>query len=207
LHTVDGMLHVSGPLVRLNLETRPHHAAADEGWVALMRGGIRRQDYVRQLVTTYGFEAPLEAALAYTPHLKLVIDLRARSRAGLLAQDLLELGIDAAELAMLPQCTPIAPFSAPIEALGWMYVIERATLLHDWLRRHVRANPEIAAASSYVSAYGGETAARWSELGHVLDRVARTERLVDELVAAAHAGFRCLVEWSRGDRTAYARGA
>src|SRR5213078_800486 len=126
--------------------------------------------YTRQLVTIYGFEGPLEAALAYTPNLKLVIDLRRRSRAGLLAQDLLALGIKAAGIANLPQCLPIAPFSSIIEALGWMYVSERATLGHDAVAKHVRSHlPDAADASAYLTAYAGVANARWNELGHLLD--------------------------------------
>src|SRR5438093_1431948 len=96
----------SKALLVLNLETRPHHAIADAGWLGLLERTMRRRDYVDQLLATYGFEAPLEAALAYTPHLRSVIDLRARSRAGLLAQDLLALGFSAAGLATVPQCMP-----------------------------------------------------------------------------------------------------
>src|SRR5438874_11352487 len=69
-------------LLRLNLETRAFHDAADEGWLRLLQPSVTRADYVRRLATTYGFEGPLEAAFAYTPNLKLFVDLRQRSRAG-----------------------------------------------------------------------------------------------------------------------------
>ncbi len=198
----------SRALLRLNLETRAHHAAADEGWLALLSPAAQRYDYVRQLIATYGFQAPLEAALAYTPRLHLALELRERTRAGLLAQDLLALGLKASEIATLPQCFPIAPFGNPTEALGWMYVTERATLLHDSIRRYVVAKvPDAARACAFLSAYEGIASARWLELGRVLDRVVTTERAIDELIASAHAGFRCAIEWSRGAVSSYARGA
>ncbi len=198
----------SPALVRLNLETRAFHAAADEGWLSLLGADATRWDYVRRLRTTYGFEAPLEAALAYTPGLRPLIDLRPRTRAGLIAQDLLALGASASELALLPQCFPIAPFSGPLEALGWLYVTERATLLHDSIRRALAARiPDVSRACAYLSAYEGVTNARWQELGHVLDRAAPTARLLGELVAAANAGFRCLLAWRSGAVADVARGA
>jgi heme oxygenase len=189
-------------LLRLNLETRMHHATADERWLRLRRIGVTRQNYVSQLVRIYGFEAPLESAFAYTPSLKMMIDLRARARAGILVQDMLALGLKAGQIAALPQCFAIAPFATPLEALGWMYVNERATLLHDAVRRHVIPRvPDIADGCMYLSAYDGIANARWQELGHMLDRVARTERMVDEVVAAAHAGFRCLIDWNAATST------
>jgi len=194
--------------LRLNLETRTHHAAADEGWLALLSPAAQRYDYVRQLISAYGFQAPVEAAFAYTPRLHLALELRERTRAGLLAQDLLALGLKASEIATLPQCFPIAPFGNPTEALGWMYATERATLLHDSIRRYVVAKiPYAARACAYLSAYEGIASARWLEFGRVLDRVANNEHLIDELITAAHAGFRCLIEWNRGTVASYARGA
>ena len=195
------MEQVSKVLLRLELETRAHHPDADEPWRQLQRSTVTRADYIRQLVSVYGFEAPLEAACAYTPNLRLVIDLRERSRAGKLVQDLLALGASASELAQLPQCLPIAPFAAPIEALGWMYVSERATLLHEAVRQHVRAQlPEAADACTYLSAYEGVAALRWLAFGRVLDAVVRSDRLLGELVSAAHAGSRCSLAWQRDER-------
>src|SRR5574338_1033973 len=176
---VADLTHVeqaSPTLLRLNLETRGFHALADEGSLALLRDDATRLDYARWLAAVYGFEAPLEAALAYTPNLKLLIDLRSRSRAGLVVQDLLALGLRAGEITDLPQCLPMAPFRSPIEALGWLYVVERSTLLHDAIRRHITSRlPELAIATSYLSSYAGNAGARWAELGHVLDRAAPTD--------------------------------
>lgn len=198
----------SQALLRLNLETRAFHASADEGWLSLLAAEASRWDYVRQLVATHGFEAPLEAAFAYTPGLKQLVDLRERSRAGLLAQDLLALGLTASEITRLPQCFPIAPFSGAVEALGWLYVSERATLLHESIHRVIATRiPEAAPACSYLSAYSGIANARWQELGRVLDRAAPDARSLNDLVAAASAGFRCLLAWHGGPRASLARGA
>jgi heme oxygenase len=193
----------STALLRLNLETRSFHDAADEGWTALLATTVSRPEYMRRLITTYGFEAPLEAAFAYTPNLKSFIDLRQRSRVGLIAKDLLALGLKANEISELPQCL-LAPFSGPVEALGWMYVIERATLLHERVRRHLRARlPDAHDVCAYVSAYEGVVNARWNELGRALDRGVSSAHIAD-LLSAAQSAFRCLIDWSDHTRS-YAR--
>ncbi|HSD89652.1 MAG TPA: biliverdin-producing heme oxygenase [Kofleriaceae bacterium] len=199
---------IAGTLLRLNIETQSHHAAADQLWAPLLTKDVTRWDYVSRLATVYGFEAPLESALAYTPNLHLVLDLRPRIRAGHIAQDLIVLGLRASEVAELPQCFPMAPFGSPLEALGWLYVSERTTLQHEAVRRNVVDRiPGVAHATAYLSVYDGICGARWHELGIVLDRAVRTERAVDEVIAGAHAAFRCLATWSRARPQSQARGA
>ncbi|NVB81675.1 MAG: biliverdin-producing heme oxygenase [Kofleriaceae bacterium] len=193
-------------LLRLNLETQSHHATADQAWLSLQGRELTKWQYLRRLVAVYGFEAPLESALAYTPHLPLLVDLRRRQRAGYIAQDLLALGLSASEIAELPQCVPMAPFSSALEALGWLYVSERETLLHDRIRTRVlEAMPDLRHATAYLSAYDGVVGARWQELGAVIDRVVRSSRMLDEVIVAAHAAFRTWERWSRDDRASHAR--
>lgn len=193
-------------LLRLDLETQSHHATADQAWLSLVGHDLTKWQYLRRLVAVYGFEAPLESALAYTPSLPLLIDLRRRQRAGYIAQDLLALGLSASEIAELPQCVPMAPFGGVLEALGWLYVSERGTLLHDRIRTRVlEAMPDLVHATSYLSAYEGMVRARWQELGSVIDRVVRSERMLDEVIIGAQAAFRCWERWSRDDRATHAR--
>ena len=199
---------VSSALARLNLETRAHHAPADAPWRALCQGGTTVEDYIAQLISTYGFEASIEAALAYTPGLRERIDLRARARAGLLARDLLTLGLTPHAVARLPQCFPLALFASPIEALGWLYVLERATLIHAGVRRHLATYmPQVRHALDYLDAYRGIVGARWGDFGLALDRNVRSDRDRDTLVAAAHDAFRCLLDWQQGHRAELAQGA
>src|SRR5262245_17537880 len=123
------MLHAVSMLNRLDVDTRADHGEVDAYWLDLMGIGVTRDQYRQQLVRVYGFEAPLESALTYTPHL-LIADRRERTRSGLLAQDLLALGITPAKVTALPTCQAIDSFHDPGEALGWKYVTERHTQLH-----------------------------------------------------------------------------
>jgi heme oxygenase len=186
------MHRLSRTLIQLNIATREHHGAADAPWFDLMVPTVEKHEYIQHLVKVYGFEAALEAAFHYTPGLATLVDLRARTRSGLIVQDLIRLGLGAAWIAGLEQ--RFITFASPAEALGWMYVAERSTLLHGAVRRCLTLRiPEVATASSYFSAGGG--IARWSELGDALDLVAQAPKGKRQILRAATQGFLALCEW------------
>jgi heme oxygenase len=188
------MERLSRTLIQLNLATREHHLAADAPWLELLVPTFTRRQYIEQLIKVYGFEAPLEAALRYTPGLSALVDLRPRLRAGLIVQDLMRLGLSPGRIAALPQ--RFTTFSAPAEALGWMYVAERTTLLHGSLRRYLSLHiPEVAAASNYLSVYDGMVGQRWSDLGEALDTVAYLPSVKHRLLRAATQAFEALCGW------------
>jgi heme oxygenase len=182
-------------LMRLNMETRSQHPAADHPWLDLMSASSSRLRYIDHLVAVYGFEAPVEAALALTPHLNEIIALRPRARSGFIVEDLLALGLTASKLARTPQCRQILPFHDAAEALGWMYVLERATLLHEAVRLNIASRLPSVSAYSYLGAYGGIASQRWHELGQTLDSYAITTTSGDAIVASALEAFTRQREW------------
>lgn len=196
----------SRTLVQLELETRPYHADLDTVWADLLAPGLTVARYKAHLSRVYGFEAPLEAALAYTPHLSSLIELRSRFRSGLIVEDLLALGAKPGVLAQAPQCM-IAPFRGAAEALGWMYVLQRFTLRHDVTRGQLVSQlPEAAEATAYLAAYGASVGARWNDLGRTLDQVARTPQIEHQVLSSAHDAFRRALDWYDA-RARIARGA
>lgn len=194
---------------RLNAETRVHHADADAELDALFRGDVTATHYLVFLMRAYGFEAPVESAVAMTPRLEPVLDPRPRARAGFLARDMMALSLRAAEVAELPLCLTIPQFRSVAEALAWIYVVERMTLAHNVIRRHLmtRLPIEMEIASSYLSAYDGVAGKRWQELGAALDDVASHPAIADRVVAAAGEAFRCRRLWSSSDHAVLARSA
>jgi heme oxygenase len=182
-------------LMRLNMETRRDHARADQPWLELLGTDVTRARYLDQLVAVYGFEAPFEAAIALTPGLGDGLQLRQRSRSGLIVQDLLALGLTPSRIARLPQCDLVVPFRDAAEALGWMYVVERATLLHDAVRRYLEDRLQLAGAYGYLSAYDGIAGARWQELGRALDDAAAAAAAPEHIVAATRSAFACHRNW------------
>ena len=192
------MQHVSGLLVRLNLRTRHWHTAVDEPWLDLLRPNVTRTDYLALLVRTDGFIAPFEAACKYTPGLERVLDFRRLTRAGLIAQDLLSLGLTPAQLASIPHCQSITTFATIPEALGWLYVIERSMLLQNGILEHVRSRLDIEYASAYLSANHGQVGDQWNAFGRTLDRIASDPEIADDILAAANHGFACIQHWYQG---------
>jgi len=185
-------------LMWINEKTRSHHAAVDASWLDLLVPAVTAADYRRQLAHVYGFEAPLEAALAATPLLGSTAELQRRARSGLLAQDLLALQYTPAQLAALPQCR-IASFRGVAEALAWMYVMERSTSLHSPVQRHLTSRmPELASACSYLTTSGRLVTSRWDELGLMLDTVARSSQIHEQILAATQDAFRCAIDWFHG---------
>lgn len=187
-------------LMLLNMVTRARHAAVDSVWLEVMSPRLTVTQYTAILGRAYGFEAPLEAAFAYTRNLATMTNLRERARAGMLAQDLLALGLSPHQVTELPQCSMIEPFRTISEALGWMYVAERSTLLFAQLHGAVRTHlPEVGGACAYLSCYDGVASQRWAALGRVLDVVAASDEQREQLVAAAHVAFGCQRTWLRGE--------
>ncbi len=195
------MPHPSWMIERLHAATRPNHADADTDFDLLFREETSHSDYLLYLTRQYGFEAPLEAAFATTPNLDLLLDLPERRKANLLAHDLISLGVHPSAISQVPQCTRVPQFKGAAEALGWMYVVERATLAHSVIRRHLlmRLPKPMRDASMYLQAYAGMVGTRWRELGTVLDEVARHPAIAERIVEAANEGFRAQRRWIQSD--------
>ena len=186
-------------LARLDREMAPSHAEVDREWYGLLRDrSAPREEYGRQLIITYGFESPFELACSHTPGLSHSIDLRGRWRAGLIVQDLLALGAAAEDVPAIP-CHALARFQDPAEALAWMYVIERPTLIYGDLRDELASRfGDLARATAYLGAYDGTASKRWAELGIALDRVCVSDEVCQRVVDAAHAAFRARSDWRAG---------
>lgn len=195
---------------RLNEETRAHHAEADADLDVLFHRDASATHYMLYLMRVYGFEAPLESTLATTPTLDLLVNLKERTRASFIAQDLLALGLRPNHVAELPMCLTIPSFRGAAEALGWMYVIERTTLAHSVIRHHLltRLPDEMKRASSYLQSYSGVVGTHWRKFGASLDNVARHPAIADRVVASANEAFRCQRRWlQREQQTTVARAA
>ena len=191
-------------LLRLNLETRDSHAEADSAWLSLLTPDLRLHEYAAMLIKTYGFEAALEAALAYTPGLDERLDVRSRARSGYLAEDLLALCFPPADIARLAHAE-ILPFASDASALGWIYVADRATLIHAVIRRQVIARrPELSHATAYLATSADGAAARWRELGRALDAAGRTHDGAAQIIAGAHHAFQFHRRWFFGGLAARA---
>lgn len=182
-------------LNRLNHETAVHHKQADGDRLSILEspGPVRYRAYLAGL---YGFEAPLEAAFEMTPGLAVSIS-RPRAKSDRLVADLRALGLDANAISMLPKCPNLFAFRGEPEALGWMYVTERAALLDQTVRHHLakRLPAQVAVAGSHLAGPAGGAAKRFRELGEILDRIAHVSDVAERVVDAAHDAFRLQHDW------------
>lgn len=179
---------------RLLAETAAFHADADEDAIEML-GAVSAADYQRFLVRSYGFVAPVERALGATPDIGLYLDIRRFKKQDMLRHDLEALHVPRDLIATLPQCT-VPLFDKPEEALGWAYVIERSTLGHHNLFRHLAARMpgEIAFASSFLKCYFGAVGEMWKNFLHALDMV--DDRPGETLVIeSAKSAFRAHRNW------------
>jgi len=185
-------------LAFLDVETRVFHAEADRSWAHLLESdGDSRPDYMYRLAVSYGFEAPFEIVRRYMPSVAERITVPLHERAGLLIRALVALGWTAGEVTSM-QCGAFALLSELPEALAWMYVIERSTLIQAEVR-HVLASKfkDVADATARLAEYDSTANARRAELGIALDRLCVTEDLYKRVTAAARTGFDALVRWQR----------
>jgi heme oxygenase len=180
---------------RLGRETEAFHDVTDQE-VLRQLGPVTAEGYHRYLLQMYGFICPLERSIANTPEIEQYVDLRRFQKHELLRRDLSAFHTSSDEIRRVPQCA-VPWFKTPEEALGWAYPIERSTLRHGDLFRHLaRAIPgEVAFASSYLKCYLGAAGETWRSFGCALDAFSGDPRRVQQVIGAAKAAFHCLRAW------------
>lgn len=183
-------------LTRVDDHTSVAGAGADAQRLALLGEPVDVQTYRAFLARLYGFEAPLELAFQMMGGLTEIIDVRARLHTRLLRADLSALGL--VHATTIARCTSIPRFQSVLDALGWMYVIERGRMLHSILHRHLlQQQPAVASIAGMYLASERFAARRMRELGATLDAVVTCDRDLDHVVDAALDAFRAQALWHR----------
>lgn len=181
-------------LTRVDDHTSVAGASADAQRLSLLGEPANLATYRAFLARLYGFEAPAELAFQMTAGLTDVIDVRARLHTRLLRSDLAALGI--IDFTTVARCTHIPRFANVLEALGWMYVIERGRMLHSILHRHLHQQlPALAGVAAMYLASERFAAGRMRELGATLDSLVRCQADVDDVLVSALAAFRAQARW------------
>lgn len=179
-------------LARLGSLTATYHSTADAQRLAVLDVASAAQ-YRAFLERVYGFESAVELCASSLP---LVADAAsgARARIGRLHQDLLALGLTEVYIASLPHALVVGRTAA--EALGYLFVVERHTLLAGLIRRSLQ--PRLDAflrARAYFDAHtdGGK---HLREFGEALTgSLTRKEARPDAILAAARRAFDTQQHW------------
>jgi heme oxygenase len=115
----------------------------------------------------------------------------------LIEDDLQTLGMKQVEIQSIPQCMWIPWFDAPWSALGWAYVVERATLEHPGLFRHVATvlPGEAAFSATYLKTYASSTHEMWQSFAQGLELASAIPQHLDLIVDGAQAAYRSFRRW------------
>jgi heme oxygenase (biliverdin-IX-beta and delta-forming) len=183
-------------LDRLTEETRALHKEAETEADTLL-ADTTIAAYRRFLGRWYGFIGPVERSLLDVPGLDRVLDPRRLRKHLLLEHDLQALGVKPPEMKALPQCMSVPLFDDLRDALGWAFVIERSTLSHPNVFRHLAAAMpgEAAFGSSFLKCYFGSVGEMWRSFGDGLASGAPAAEDAERIVDAAKAGYRHFRRW------------
>lgn len=180
-------------LSRLGSLTASYHPTADTQRLAVMDVAAPAA-YRAFLERVYGFESAVELRAATTP---IVAEAAAGARARIyrLHQDLLALGLSDADIAAIPQ--PLVDGRSPSDSLGYLFAIERHTLLAGLVRRYLapRLGDTFARARAYFDAHtdGGK---HFREFGDELTAsLTRKETRPEAILAAARRAFETQQQW------------
>jgi heme oxygenase len=131
----------------------------------------------------YVLHAGAEQAIA--PHLDTLagLDFAVRRRSPQIASDLATLGQGRPTLGRPPVVDSAAA------ALGWMYVLEGSTLGGRMIHRELERRGVGLEGLGFLDPYGEDTGARWRAFLAVMEREARDEAAIVDVVAGGVAGF------------------
>jgi heme oxygenase len=188
-------------LARLEYETRDHHTAAAADRFRVLDEPTPA-GYQRFLASVLAFEYAVECKLVYVMDLPMRF-VAASLRSGLLGQDLLALGDYGPVLSIFARPVERPRFRDALEALGWIYVMQRNTLHNGalYLALAPRLRPTLQAASRYLTCHANDVYSRWHELGAHLDAAATTTQGANEIVEAARCAFERQHAWFVETRT------
>lgn len=182
-------------LRRLKDETQEAHIAIERS-VRFLDDDAKLCTYGNHLARLFGFYEPIESRLLELCAAAPGLDVKHRTKAHLIAQDLCVLGDTERDLRALPRCTfaQLPPLHDLQQALGCLYVLEGATLggRYVYHRLSLRFPDAMARAGSFLRGYGSETRARWLAFGQALSQYATDPQ---EIVRSARATFAALHDW------------
>lgn len=182
-------------IVRLDSETADRHAEAEADLFRILDDPTRA-NYHRFLARVFQLEYAVEAQLVRLPDLPVHFVVP-RLKTGRLGDDLLALGRESFVDAVFAHALELPRFRDAIDALAWIYVLQRNTLHHQRLYRalapHLR--DALPIASRYLTTHASDVYVRWHELGIYLDQVVAGPQVVARMVEAARHAFVFQHQW------------
>lgn len=187
---------------RLKSETAHYHRQVEQNPYAkaIMDSTITIEQYRAYLEKFYGFLKPLEDQAVTLPFwAETGLDIGIRGKAGLLEQDLMNLGASEEHIKQIPRCNEkeLPDITSSAGLFGYLYVIEGSTNGGQIMTKRLSQFLPIEAdhGLQYFNAYGTETRTRWSEFMQLLQQSIHTPEDQDIIVFTASETFRLLDQW------------
>jgi heme oxygenase len=196
---MQNLVAESDVMAVLKSSTAEKHQAV-ENLMPFFRERFSLQDYTRTVAAFLGFFEPVEQALREAADWSNVgIDIQDRSRAHLLRNDLIALGLSPSQIASLPRSTSMPPFHNLESALGCLYVLEGSTLGGQVIGRELARRFDIDASSgaSFFLSHGSRVGEMWKEFCAAMREHVQTPDGRRSAVDAAWQTFSSLEGWMR----------
>lgn len=184
-------------LAHLKAHTSDCHTALEASMDVFQRVKTP-DDYCALLRKFYTLYEPLETRLADSADWSAAgWDFEGRRKTPWLRDDLLALGVSAAELAQWQRAPDIAPVPDFGAAVGTLYVVEGSTLGGQTIARQLLEPLGITAerGGKFFRAYGEETGRRWREFGQWAEAQAAQRPLEASALHGARATFGDFARW------------
>ena len=168
-----------------------------EAQLGLLDQELSFRRYRQVLETFYGFYAPIEIRLSLLADAGPPLGFPLRARAGLIANDLVALGLSSRALVELPWCAELPRLSCREHLAGCLYVLEGACLGGQVVARALRRRLAVAKGSGASFFVGDDdgTAARWHLVLAWLEGLPRVGARTEQVVASACETFLTLGRW------------
>ena len=166
------------------------------GFAAVAAGSIGRGDYRALLLRLLGFHRAFDTVLATAAGQGWSgLDLAARSRSALLAEDLAALGLAGAEIETAPVCTAMFEPAAAAEFMGALYVVEGSALGGRELARALEPRLPGEAGRHFFLGRGRAGGAQWADFLAELQRLDGAAAAEAGAVRGAQATFAAFEGW------------
>jgi len=196
---MQNLLAESDVMVALKSGTAEKHQAV-ENLMPFFLEQFSLEDYTRNLAAFLGFFEPVEQALRGAADWSDVgIDIQDRSRAHLLRNDLIALGLSVSQIASLPRITSMPPIHNLESAFGCLYVLEGSTLGGQVIGRELarRFGIDASSGASFFLSHGSRVGEMWKEFCAVVRNHVQQPDCQFLAVEAARQTFSSLEHWMR----------
>ncbi len=162
----------------------------------LMAPTLTKAAYLDVLQAFYGYYLPIERTFAAWAVSLPQLQLNARRKVHLLADDIQYLA-SATELDRLPVCEHVPAYDAPAAMIGCLYVLEGATLGGQIISRHLTQQIGVRpdAGMRFFSGYAEQTGAMWKAFRQVVTDCVQDEHTETAVIEAACQTFDTFERW------------